>query len=69
MWVVHFLGKLPDIAVGVGFRGKVKFRFCNQVDHFVSGKKLAWVEVYPPASPPNNDLSDRKAFDNIVPIL
>lgn len=69
MFVIHFLGKLPNIAVCVCFVYQFEVWFSYQIDYFIGGKKIARVKVKAALSLPNNYLTNRKITNYILAVL
>ena len=66
---VLFLWDIPNVPDRVGFGGELEVRFADQIEDFICGKEVAWIEVDPALPMPDDDLPDWKLTNNVGPIL
>lgn len=69
MWIVSLLSKRPYITMPVRTLWQLEFRFANQVDDFISGQKVSLIKIDAAIALPNDDLTHRKTWNNVLPVL
>jgi hypothetical protein len=60
---------VPHVTDCVRSRNKLECWFANQIDNFESGQEVAWIEIYPAISVPNDDLPNWETLNNFRTVL
>src|SRR3989344_7909765 len=69
MFVIHFLRKIPNIAVRICLYSKFKFGLGDKINYFVSWQEISGIEVETTFPFPNYYLANWKTTNDVLTVL